>query len=88
MKKSEFIKAVAEKTGETQVSVKLVLDACSEVVSEELIETGESAVPGIVKFKIKETAACTRRNPKTGDPVEVPAGNKITAKAGSAISIN
>ena len=88
MKKAEFVKAVADKTGETQASVKAHIDAIAEIINEELNATGESSVPGIVKFHVNDKPARLGRNPKTGESITIPACRKVTCKAGKDISLN
>ena len=71
MLRNDFIKNVAERTGEPQVDVKKILEAIEDETIH-LVEI-EDYAPfsfGRIGGKIKE--ARTARNPKTGAKVEVP----------------
>ena len=38
----------------------------------------EVSLPGLGKFTVKDTAARTGRNPRTGEPMEIAAGKKVS----------
>ena len=40
---------------------------------------------GFGEWSVKETAARTGRNPKTGEPIEIAAGRKVVFKSGSGL---
>lgn len=40
---------------------------------------------GLLTFEVVEKPACTARNPKTGEAVNVPAQNKLKVKAGKQL---
>lgn len=80
MTKSELIAALAEATELNKTKVELVLDALATVVSHDLALGETVTLPGIVKLVPKEREACTGRNPRTGEPVEIAAKTVITAK--------
>lgn len=86
MRKSELVKAVSEKTGQTQRVVESVLDSLGEVVSAVLKAEGDQIkVPGIATLEVKLQKARTGRNPQTGDPIEVP--EKLVVKAKSQVEL-
>ena len=72
MKKHEFIRTVAEKTGLPQIAVGDVLSGIIETVKEELETTNESKLPGIGTFKVVFRAERTAVNPRTGERITVP----------------
>ena len=73
MTKTQLIEKVAKETGLSKKDVGEVCDAIFVSVAES-IAAGESAqIAGFGVFAAKDRAACTRRNPKTGEPVEVAA---------------
>ena len=50
-------------------------------LSAQLREGNKVVIPGIGAFKVKDCAARVGRNPKTGEPVNIPAKKKVTFKA-------
>ncbi len=85
MGKSELIKAVAERTGFTQNTVESVLNGFTETIKEQLAAGGSVKIMGFGEWSLKETAARTGRNPKTGEPIEIAAGRKVVFKSGSGL---
>lgn len=83
--KSELVAKVAADTGQSQASVNTVLDAFFSTVVEG-IENGEKiSLPGFAVFEIVDTAARTGRNPRTGEPLTIPAGKRVKISAGSRL---
>lgn len=72
MKKTEFITAIAEKTGLPKRAVDDVLNAMIQVVRQELGAEGESILHGFGKFKIVNRKARNGRNPRTGEAIRIP----------------
>lgn len=56
-----------------------------KVVSDELVAGGKISIPSFGIFETKETKATKRRNPKTGEPIVVPAGKKATFRFSSKV---
>lgn len=73
MNKLELIAAVAEKAELSKKDVENAVKAFAEVVTEELSNGGEVKMSGFGTFSVTERAARVARNPKTGEPVNVPA---------------
>ena len=61
----------------SQVTVEKMLDTLGDVIAAELLGGGEITLPGLGKLKIRKTAARAGRNPRTGEPLEIPAGKKL-----------
>ena len=76
--KKEIAKIMAEKTGNTIKSMESMIDVFWEVVKEEC-KTDKVQLAGI-SFETVETKAREGRNPKTGEAISIPAGNKIKVK--------
>lgn len=70
---SDMVAAVANRTGKTKATVKEILEANSEITRELVKDRNEVVMYKLGKFCPKESAARTCRNPKTGEPVQVPA---------------
>jgi DNA-binding protein HU-beta len=63
-----------------------VLDALGEVAGAALAGGGEVPLPGIGKLKAKQRKARTGRNPRTGDPVDIPAHMGVKFEPGKALT--
>lgn len=85
MNQTDLIKKVAEISGQTQTTVEHVLKTAADVVVDGLGTDGEVALPGLGKFVATEKAARTGRNPKTGEPVEIPAHKSVKFRAFKAL---
>ncbi len=79
MTKKELIDAVKKNTyGLTKAQVEQVIGALAAAVHEELKCGGSVELPEVGRFKVKERAARTSRNPITGEAIQVPA-KKVAA---------
>ncbi len=85
MVKAELIKHIAGRTGLTQVAIEDVLNDLTKTITEQLAAGGSVKIVGFGEWSVKETAARTGRNPKTGEPIEIPAGRKVVFKSGSSL---
>ena len=61
--------------------MKAVLDA----VTEALADGEKVALVGFGTFEVKERAARTGKNPRTGEAIEIPASKVPSFKAGAAL---
>lgn len=86
MNKTEFINAVSEKSGLSKTDAKKAVDAFVETVSGELKEGGKVALLGFGSFSVAEKAARKGVNPKTKQPIEIPARKSVKFKAGAELS--
>ena len=76
MKKIEFVKLVAEKSGMSQKDVNAVMEAFETVMLEDVIAKEDNVRLGLGTFSGVTKAARagrTGRNPRTGEPVEIAA---------------
>lgn len=80
MLKKDYINKIAEMSGLTKVKVAEVLDAVGEVVFNAIAE--EDSVPVFDGMKVYgvTVAESVRRNPRTGEPVTIPAHMAPRAK--------
>lgn len=85
MNKTELVAAVATKADlskkDAEAAVKAVLDA----VTEALADGEKVALVGFGTFEVKERAARTGKNPRTGEAIEIPASKVPSFKAGVAL---
>lgn len=86
MNKTEFINAVAEKSGLSKVDAKKAVEAFVETVSSELKEGGKVALLGFGSFSVTEKSARKGVNPKTKQPIEIPARKSVKFKAGAELT--
>ena len=86
MNKTEFINAVAEKSGLSKVDAKKAVEAFVETVSSELKEGGTVALLGFGSFSVAEKSARKGVNPKTKQPIEIPARKSVKFKAGAELT--
>ena len=85
MNKTELIEAIAKKTGMTRKDSDRALNAALEAVTEALAAGDKVQVMGFGSFEVKDRAARTARNPKTGEPVEIEAFKAVQFHAGKAL---
>lgn len=86
MNKTEFINAVAEKSGLSKVDAKKAVEAFVETVSSELKEGGKVALLGFGSFSVAEKSARKGVNPKTKQPIEIPARKSVKFEAGAELT--
>ena len=85
MNKTEMIAYVADAAGMSKAETGRAVEAVIAGITETLA-AGESVVlTGFGSFAVSQRAARTGRNPKTGEPVDVPASNAPKFKAGSML---
>ncbi|MNK90432.1 DNA-binding protein HU 1 [compost metagenome] len=85
MNKQELIKGVAETTEYTKKDVEVVVNEVFAQIANALANGEEVNIPGHGKYSVKERAARTGRNPKTGEEVEIQAKNAPAFKAAKAL---
>lgn len=82
MNKSEFIKKLAEKTGSTQKDAEKFFNANNETIMEVLSDGEKIQVVGFGSFEVRERCAREGRDPRTGEPVSIPAKRVPVFKPG------
>lgn len=85
MNKSEFIKAIAEKSGATIKDSEKSLNMFIEVLSETLGNGNDVSIPGFGSFVVSDRAARKARDFRTGETVEIPASRCVKFKAGKTL---
>lgn len=85
MNKQELITAIAAETGLTKKDSAAALEAFTGAVSKSL-EQGEAVrLLGFGTFDVKDRAARTGKNPRTGESIQIPAGKSPTFKPSSEL---
>jgi len=73
MNKVDLIGVVHEKLGGTKVAAEEAVNALFEALVGSLKRGEEVSIAGLGIFSVKDRAARTARNPRTGEMVQVPA---------------
>lgn len=85
MNKIELIAAVAEKTDLSKKDAEAAITATFEAITESLSRQEKVQMVGFGSFEVKPRAARVGRNPKTKEPVQIPASKAPVFKAGKAL---
>jgi len=76
---------IAEKTQSNQIIVKTVVQQFLDEINSELAKNNRLEFRDFGVFEVKEQAARTSHNPKTLEPVKIPAKRKVKFKMGRAM---
>lgn len=85
MNKTEFIDAVAEKSGLPKASAAKAFDSMVEVISGALKSKDQVTLVGFGTFLVRHREARSGRNPRTGETMQIKASNVPAFKAGKAL---
>jgi DNA-binding protein HU-beta len=84
MNKTELIDRVADKANLTKSQTQAALTALLETITQVLTDGDKVTLIGFGTFEAKDRSAREGRNPKTGEPVQIPAATVPTFSAGKA----
>ena len=82
MNKSELIDALAHETETTKASAGKFIDALTQIITNNLKNGEQIAIPGFGNFSVVPRAARTGRNPQTGETIQIKAAKIPKFKAG------
>jgi DNA-binding protein HU-beta len=85
MKKTDLIDAMAEAADISRAAAGRALDGLLEAVTQAMKDGEPVSIVGFGTFTVRERAARTGRNPKTGDAIEIAASRTPAFKAGKAL---
>jgi len=85
MKKTDLIDAMAEAADISRAAAGRALDGLLEAVTQAMKDGEPVSIVGFGTFTVRERAARTGRNPKTGDTIEIAASRTPAFKAGKAL---
>ena len=85
MNKSELIEAMAEAGDISKAVAQRTLDGFTDAIAVALKNGDTVSLIGFGTFSVKERAARTGRNPKTGEPIQIAASKTPSFKAGKAL---
>jgi|SRR5690606_34609907 len=83
--KTELISAVAQKSGLTKKDTEKVVNSFIDVVQEALAKGDTVAILGFGTFLAKERPAREGRNPRTGEPIQIPAAKVPVFRPGKGL---
>lgn len=85
MNKAELIDSVAEKTGLTKKDSERAINAVFESIEDALSTGDKVSLVGFGTFEVRERGQREGRNPRTGDPITIPARAVPTFKPGKTL---
>ncbi|MDP9142058.1 MAG: HU family DNA-binding protein [Pseudomonadota bacterium] len=85
MNKTDLINAIADKAEISKADAGKAVDALFEVVGKALKKKDKVSLVGFGTFMVRERAARSGRNPKTGDTIKIKASKTPAFKAGKAL---
>jgi len=85
MTKAELISVVAEKSGLTKKDSDKAVTAMIDAVTEALVKGDKVSLVGFGTFEVKDRAARKGINPRTKEPMPIPASKLPAFKAGKAL---
>lgn len=84
MNKAELIAAVAAKADVSQKEAGAVVTAVLDEIKDALKKGDKVQLVGFGSFEVREKAARTGKNPRTGETINIPASKAPAFKAGKA----
>ncbi len=73
MNKNELVAAVADRCGLSKADVSRAVDATLETIMEALKKKDDVRLVGFGTYTVSERSASEGRNPRTGEPIKIPA---------------
>lgn len=85
MTKAELIETVSTASGLSKKDAAAALNVTIDAITASLEKGEKVTLPGFGTFEVREKAATTARNPRTGDTIEVPAKKAPAFKPGATL---
>ena len=86
MNKTQLIEAIADKSGLKKKEAEAALNAMTAAIAEALKAGEKVQLVGFGTYEVKERAARSGRNPKTGETIEIAASKHPAFTAGKALN--
>ena len=80
--KADMVSTIAEQAGISKKEAQAAYDAFVSYISDTCQRGDRCAVPGLGSFSVSERKARTGRNPRTNQPINIPASKNVRFKAG------
>ncbi len=85
MKKQELVAAIAQEAEISKKDAERALSAAINTISKALADGDKIQLVGFGTFEVRERAARTGKNPRTGEMIEIAASKVPAFKAGKAL---
>ncbi len=85
MNKSELIDEIARNAGISKAKAALAIDGMTGAVTKALSSGDQVTLVGFGTFSVRDRAARTGRNPRTGDKIQIAAAKIPAFKAGKVL---
>ena len=85
MNKAALAETVAQKLGTTKADGERAVECIIDTITKTLASDEEVSIAGLGIFEAKMRAARTARNPRTGEPIQVPAMRVPKFRAAKAL---
>ena len=87
MNKTDLIAAAAQASGMTKKDTERVLNAALDIITASLVRGEKVQLSGFGAFEVQSRKARMGRNPRTKEPVEIPAANVPAFKASYDVKV-
>ncbi len=85
MNKQDLVSKVAEKADISKQKAASAVDAVIDAIKGSLKKGDDVRLVGFGTFSVSSRAATTGRNPRTGEPIKIPASKQPKFKAGKEL---
>ncbi|MBX7492647.1 HU family DNA-binding protein [Qipengyuania sp. 1NDW9] len=85
MNKNDLIGAVADSSGLSKSDAASAVEGVFDAITKSLSNGDEVRLVGFGTFSVAKRKASTGRNPRTGEPMNIPASNQPKFKAGKGL---
>ncbi len=85
MNKADLVKRMAEIAGTTKANAEKLLDAFMQAVQEAISKEDKVVLVGFGTFQVVKRAERTGRNPRTGQPLKIPAKKVVKFNPGKKL---
>ena len=84
--KNELVAAVADKCGLSKADVSRAVEATLEAITEALKKKDDVRLVGFGTYTVSERGASEGRNPRTGEPIKIPARKQAKFRPGKQLN--
>ncbi|WP_420605773.1 HU family DNA-binding protein [Novosphingopyxis sp.] len=85
MNKQDLVNQVADTSGLSKSDASKAVESVFDTITSTLKSGGDVRLVGFGTFSVSQRKASTGRNPRTGEPMTIPASTQPKFKAGKAL---
>ncbi|MBH9537407.1 MULTISPECIES: HU family DNA-binding protein [Novosphingopyxis] len=85
MNKQDLVNQVADSSGLSKSDASKAVESVFDTITSTLKSGGDVRLVGFGTFSVSQRKASTGRNPRTGEPMTIPASTQPKFKAGKAL---